>query len=77
MAESVTFDHSIYSPDSIANAAKAYAELLTIALEAGETSTTARFSDLDAEDGPMLVDAFCNHALFETIQRYRTDEASA
>jgi hypothetical protein len=77
MVEPITFDHSIYSPDSITAAADAYAELLTVSLSAEEGCTTAHFEGVDAEDGPYLVDAFCNHVLFDTIQRYRTEGATA
>ena len=77
MAESVTFDHSIYSPDSISAAVEAYAELLTVTLADADGATTANFNDLDPEDGEMLVDAFCNHVLYESIQRNRNNEANA
>lgn len=77
MAEPITFDHSIYSPGSISAAADAYAELLTVSLSADEGQTTAHFEGADVEDGQMLVDAFCNHVLFDTIQRYRAEGANA
>jgi len=78
MAESPTvhFDHSLYNQASVETAAAAYASLLTIQLDAADARTTVTFSDLDPEHGPMLVDAFCNHVLFETIHRHRADEPS-
>jgi hypothetical protein len=76
MAEPITFDHSIYSPESITAAAEAYAELLKVSLSAEDGCTTAQFESLDTEGGPFLVDAFCNHVLFETIQRFRAEGAS-
>ena len=77
MAESVTFDHSIYSPDSISAAVEAYAGLLSVTLADDEGATTARFDELDPDEGEMLVDAFCNHVLYESIQRNRINEANA
>jgi hypothetical protein len=79
MAEtsSVSFDHSIYDQASIETAAATYAGFLEISVAAGDGETTASFSNLDPEQGQMLVDAFCNHVLFETIQRFRATEVSA
>ncbi len=79
MAEtsSVSFDHSIYNQASIETAAAAYASILEINVASGDGETTATFSNLDPGQGRMLVDAFCNHVLFETIQHFRATEVSA
>jgi len=77
MADPVTFDHSLYSPSSVESAASAYSDYLNISLSVDEGKTTASFTDLDEEHGLMLVDAFCNHVLFETIQTRRAEEVTA
>jgi hypothetical protein len=77
MAKPITFDHSIYSPDAVQSAAEVYAELLNIGLESTDGATQAVFSDLDPDNGQMLIDAFCNHVLFDSIQRHRATEVSA
>ena len=77
MADPVTFDHSLYSPTSVESAAAAYGELLSISLAVEEGKTVATFADMDPEHGAMLVNAFCNHVLFETVQHRRSAEMSA
>ena len=56
---------------------EAYAGLLSVTLADAEGATTARFDELDPDEGEMLVDAFCNHVLYESIQRNRINEANA
>ena len=60
------FHRSLYSEGAIAAAAVAYAELAeAIEVEAGEIEITVTFTAPDPEV-PELLDAFANHALFET-----------
>ena len=67
----VHFDHGLYLHTALEATAEAYASLMTIALEEGDGQTVAHFSDASEDFGPSIFDAFCNHALFESIQRYR------
>ena len=66
------FDHSIYYPAALQETATAYAELLDVKLDAQDGATHATFND----EG-MVVDAFCNHALFLSIQAHRDAEQSS
>ena len=70
-----TFSHRLYNQNAIQETIEAYAELLSVEIEANSDNTEATFKT-SAEDGPMFVDAFCNHALFLSIQAHRQgDEA--
>jgi len=66
------FDHSIYDPAALAETAAVYAEILDVKLEKQEGATHATF-----DDEGMVVDAFCNHALFLSIQSFRDSEQSS
>lgn len=66
------FAHSIYYPSALHETAEAYAELVEVQLEPQDDTTCATFS----EEG-MIVDAFCNHALFLSIQAYRDSEEAS
>ena len=68
----VTFSRSLYRLDSIEAAAAAYAQLATINITPGDSEIVVDLvephPDIPADD---LVDAFCNHALFETVRMHR------
>ena len=70
--QTLTFSRSLYRLDGIEAAAVAYAELATITVTDGEDEIVVAFAaphpDLPADQ---LLDSFSNHALFETIRRYR------
>ncbi|MGB0640543.1 MAG: HxsD-like protein [Myxococcota bacterium] len=70
------FSHSLYNPASIDDTQSAYEGLLPAVVSHGPHSTTVDFNMDDNEEGKMLVDAFCNHALFLTIERFRGQSAS-
>ena len=65
-----TFHHDLYNPNSLAETQEAYSGLLSIVFEAQGDQTLADFT-AEGDDGPMFVDAFCNHALFLSIQSHR------
>jgi hypothetical protein len=68
----VTFSRSLYRIDGIESAAAAYAGLAQITVTPGESEIVVSLAqphpDIPAQE---LVDAFCNHALFETVRRHR------
>jgi hypothetical protein len=64
------FSHSLYNQHALDDTKDAYSTLLDVALTHDEENSRATFSS-DDENGTLLVDAFCNHALFLTIQRFR------
>ena len=69
---SVSFHRSLYAPEAVEAAAKADAALATITLEVHDHEVLARIENVDARV-PDVVDAFCNHALFESIARLNAD----
>jgi hypothetical protein len=71
---SVSFHRSLYAPEAVEAAAKAYAALATITLEVHDHEVLARIENVD-ERVPDVVDAFCNHALFESIVRVNAEAA--
>ena len=64
------FHHRIYSKSALEETKAAYGELLGTSFKEDENVTEAEFIT-DDENGAMFVDAFCNHALFLTIQDHR------
>lgn len=70
MPERVALSRSLYSPDAVQAAAKAYEEVAKISLEDSAGDIVVTFSDLGPADAE-IVDAFCNHALHETVLRAR------
>jgi hypothetical protein len=71
MAEEIVFDGSLYLPDAIAAAAEAYAQLVRVELTPTADAIVAKLSGFVAGDPGVIVNAFCNHALYETIVRRR------
>ena len=72
----VTFDLGIYNRSCLLAAADVYSELMQVTFEDGDGAAIASFHGMESGHSQMLVDAFCNHALFETIQQFRAEEAS-
>jgi len=66
----LNFDHSLYNIHALDETSEAYGEHLSVTLTHGEKSSDGKFS-VEGDDGQLIVDAFCNHVLFLTIQAYR------
>ena len=66
------FQHSLYSSAALVETQDAYREFVEASFEHSSDSTTATFR-ADEENGAVIVDAFCNHALFLSIQAHRQD----
>ena len=71
MPKQVTFDRSLYLPEAVEAAAVAYAQHAEIELTPSEDGVRAVISSVGEHDQEMVVNAFCNHALHETIVRLR------
>lgn len=71
MAERIRFERSLYLPEAVEAAAAAYAEHARIALTADGEAVVAEISDPVEHDHRTIVQAFCNHVLYETITRRR------
>ena len=69
------FSHSLYRKAALEETREAYGEILGIEFQHGESNTSATFEN-DSDDLAFYVDAFCNHALFLTIQQYREGSAT-
>jgi len=65
-----TFHHDLYNPNALLETQEAYSGLLSTVFDSQESQTLADFT-AEGDDGPMFVDAFCNHALFLSIQAHR------
>ena len=66
------FDHSIYYPSAVEETVGIYSEIVGVKLDVKDGATHATFAD----EG-MVVDAFCNHALFLSIQAHRDSEQTS
>ena len=64
------FQHSLYHPSALSETQEAYSDFVETVFEQSDDGTTATFK-ADEENGPVIVDAFCNHALFLSIQTHR------
>lgn len=71
----IDFSHSLYNQQALEQTKEAYASILNADFEHVEGNSHAEFETED-DNGPLLVDAFCNHALFLTIQMYREGDAA-
>jgi hypothetical protein len=75
MAE-IAFDRSLYLPEAVAAAADVYSEHAKIELTQTADAIVAKLSDIVGHDPQTVADAFCNHALYETIIRRRQEGLS-
>lgn len=71
MAKQVTFDRTLYLPDAVEAAALAYAQHAKIELTPTDDGVSAVISGVGEQDPELVANAFCNHALHETIVRLR------
>ena len=71
MADEIAFDASLYLPEAVAAAAAAYAEHAQIELTQTADAVVAKLSGVVGHDPRTVVNAFSNHALYETIVRRR------
>ncbi len=69
---SIIFHRSLYAPEAVQAAAAAYADLARIVLHAHDNDVVAEIDGVD-ERVPDVVDAFCNHALYESIVRRQAE----
>ncbi len=79
MSHEVRLHAELYDQAAVDAAARAYAEHANIAITRHEHEIVASFATASqGEELDELVDAFCNHALFETISgrqsRWRSTE---
>ncbi len=69
------FSHSLYSQNALNETKDAYVDYVSVTFEHTEGNSHATFES-DDENATLLVDAFCNHALFLTIQQFRDGDTT-
>lgn len=73
MPERIVFSRSLYRPDAVEATAEAYASVATIRVTLENHAIVADVESVHPEVAGEFEDAFCNHALNETIVRHRAD----
>ena len=71
MAERITFDGSLYSPEAVEVAVAAYADHARIEVTPSSDGIAVSIEPGGDHDPRTLVHAFCNHVLYETLVRRR------
>ncbi len=71
MADEIRFSRSLYSVEAVDAAVAAYAGLATFEVRQEGDDIAVSVTGIDARVVDRLVDAFCNHALFETVRLAR------
>jgi len=71
MGERISFHQSLYLREAVDAAAAAYREHARIEVTAAEDTVVVEISDVVEHDPKTVANAFCNHALHETIARRR------
>jgi len=70
----VHFDSDIYDSSAVQTARDAYSTLMNVQIDNSNPGHIQVYFSSDGKAAAQdLIDAFCNHALFETIQRYRRE----
>ena len=70
-AESLIFDRSLYLVEAVQAAADAYSGHARIELTNEPQQTMVSIAVENAAYKEIIIDAFCNHVLFETVVRSR------
>ena len=69
----IEFNTEIYDGGAVQIARDLYAPIMEIQIDnTNPSQVVVRFADGEHPASDELIDAFCNHALFETIQRFRS-----
>lgn len=71
MAETLHFTRSLYAPEAVQEAARAFAHLATLDVSLGEDDVALVATDIDPEVADVLLDELANHALVLTAQARR------
>lgn len=72
----ITFDRSLYVPDAVEAAAKAYADYADIVLERSGDMVIAEIGAVRGAERDTIEHSFCNLVLQETIVRIRRAAAA-
>lgn len=75
MSERLSFSRSLYRQDAIEATVAAYAGLAKMSIDTdADHEIVVTVSEPHPALAGELVDAMCNHILFETIRRHRNDQ---
>ena len=75
MSERLSFSRSLYRVDAIEATVQAYAGLATLLVDdSSDHEVVVTVSDPHPSLAAELVDAMCNHILFETVRRHRVEQ---
>jgi len=72
----LSFSRSLYTPEAVRDAVAAYQALARFEVIEGGDDMQVRVSEPDPEVNDLL-DEFCNHVLFETVQQFRATKEPA
>ena len=67
----VAFHRSLYLPEAVQSAMAAYSPFAKLELSEAGSDLVVTVSEIDPEADEDLIDAFCNHVLFETVVQSR------
>ena len=73
MANSISFSLSIYREDAVQAAVLAYTSLADFTVVSNSSDVIVEVANINPSFESVLLDAFCNHVLFETIVRHRNE----
>jgi hypothetical protein len=71
--ETIVFSRSLYRPDAVEATADAYKDVARILVTLEDHSIVANVEGINPDVAAEFEDAFCNHALNETIVRHRAE----
>lgn len=74
--ERIEFNRRLYRDDAVEAAVEAYGHLAKLTLERTEHFSVVQVSDPDERVADRLVDALCNHVLYETVARARAEQGA-
>lgn len=72
MSERIEFSRSLYSPEAVRAAVDAYSQLASFEVQVLDDEIAVELENPVAKVADIIVDEFCNHVLFETINASRT-----
>jgi len=74
MASTIDFSHSLYSTEVVKQTIQLYQSLAEFSVSEGENCIEVTIDNIHPDFSTVLIDAFCNHVLNETIILYRREQ---
>jgi hypothetical protein len=73
MSQNIYFSDSIYKKEAVEKSVQDYQELATFTMKESEAGVAVEIDNIHPSFTDVLVDAFCNHVLNETIIQNRKE----